>query len=211
MMTHCRNTLLGAALTGFFFLLSAPQVSAASLNLFAFNSTADGLDLSMEVAVSDGLALFSFANNSTGDASGSSVARIYFESGLVDAGLSAGMVLDQSGTLFASSFPGPSAPPSGNIINWTGELDAFGAQAPGPVNGLNVGDALTIAFTYEGTLESLVGFLTDVDGNARVAAHILDCSDGNSCAATVVPVPAALPLLFSALAGLGFASRRKAS
>lgn len=181
-----------------------------SIDLTAYNAVADGLSLTVDVTVDDGTASFTFANQSTGDSSRAVLARIYFEAGLADLGLSGGTVIGGAGTLFSAKYPGPESPPGGNNINWGGELAAFGASSPPPQNGVNVGETLLITFAYGGTLNDLVNGLLDPNGNARIAGHVLDCVNGNSCAAqTVVPVPAALPLLLSGLAGLGMFLRKK--
>lgn len=142
------------------------------------------------------------------------MARIYFESGLGSLGLASGTVGTQVGTDFATSFPGPSLPPSGNNMPntpWTGNLEAFGAQPSPASNGINVGEMLTISFDYFGTEGDLIAALTAANGNARIAAHILDCSDGESCVASVtpVPVPASLPLMLGALGVIGMLGRRR--
>ncbi len=95
-------------------------------------------------------------------------------------------------------------------MNWAGEFFAIGATSPPPKHGIGVGDNLVVTFGYNSTLAALLTGLTDASGNARIAAHVLDCNGGNGCAAaTVVPVPAALPLLLSALAGLFVVQRRR--
>lgn len=198
------------AMLGLFFGL-AGGAQAATISIAPYNSTAEGLELSVDVTVDSGQAFFSFSNDSTGDAADSVIARIYFEIGLGDLGLSSGSVVGGNGTSFSTSFGGPAAPPGANNVNWQGELTAFGADAPGPQNGVNVGDELIIAFAYDGTLQTLLDGLTDANGNARIGAHVLDCQNGNSCAGTtVVPIPAALPLFFGALVSM-FAVRRRAS
>lgn len=201
----------------FFLALMALGLSALSLpahafsvQLAAYNALADDLNLSVDVTLDDGIATFEFHNDSTGASAGSSLARIYFESGLADIGLSGGTVIGGTGTAFAASYPGPAAPPAGNTVDWQGQLAAFGAGSPPPVNGINAGESLIIEFAYSGTLQALSNALTDENGNARIAVHVLDCVNGDSCAAyTVVPIPAALPLLVSGLLGLAGLARRR--
>ncbi len=184
--------------------------NAATLSFSAYNASVPGLDLSVDINVGGGLASFEFSNNSTGAAAGSSVARIYFESGLAVLGLSNGSVDSETGVEFSSSFGGPESPPGGNQVSWNDTFASFGAAPPPSDNGLGVGDSLVIVFDYAGSLADLINAITDPSGNARIAAHTLDCDGGESCASlAVVPVPAALPLLLTALAGLGFVRRRK--
>ena len=185
--------------------------AAAAIAFTAYNAVAADLDLSVDVTVSDGMAFFDFANNSTGESAGSSLARIYFEAGLVTFDLSNGAVIAGSGTDFSSSFPGPGSPPGGNTVAWSGVFASFGASAPPSHNGLGVGDTLLIAFDYAGSLDTLLDALTDSAGNARIAGHVLNCVGDDSCATTtVIPIPAALPLFLSAIAGFGFLTRRRA-
>jgi len=196
------------------FMLSAMMfsstASAVSIAFRAYNAVPADLDLTVDVTVSNGQAFFEFANNSTGDSAGSSLARIYFEAGLTSFDLFNGTVMGGTGTHFMADFPGPNSPPGGNNVVWTGVLASFGAVAPPPHNGLGVGDSLLIVFDYAGTLDALVTALQDESGNARIAGHVLDCVGGDSCSVTtVVPVPAALPLMLSGLAGLGFLARRR--
>ena len=193
--------------------LTAMASHAATLSIQPYNVfSVPGLDLRFEVETDGSLATFQFFNESTDAAAESALARIYFERGLADVGLSGGAVSSEDGVSFSTRYPGPSNPPAGSAINWAGNFFAVGAAASPSRNGLRVGDTLTITFDYTGSTSDLVAALIDMDGNARIAGHILDCNYGNSCAGvSVVPVPAALPLMLGALATLGVARRRRAT
>ena len=86
--------------------------SAVAVSFSAYNATAPGLDLSVDVTVDGGIASFAFSNNSTGDSSGAVAARIYFESGLLEVGLSNPTIVGGSGVSFSTDYPGPSSPPA---------------------------------------------------------------------------------------------------
>jgi hypothetical protein len=64
-------------------------------------------------------------------------------------------------------------------VNWAGEFYAIGAGSPPPTNGLGVGDSLVMTFSYGGTLDALLAAITSESGDARIAAHVLDCDGGN--------------------------------
>jgi hypothetical protein len=190
-------------------LAFAGNAGAVVVPLTAYNADAPGLDLSVDVTVDGGVASFAFSNDSTGDSAAAVAARIYFETGLGALGLSNPTIVGGSAN-FSTDFSGPGSPPAGETIGWGGELYAIGAVEPPPQNGLGVGDSLLVTFDYAGTVDALVAALIDTSGNARIAIHVLDCVDGNSCAAvtTPVPLPAALPALLSAL-GLLIVRRRR--
>lgn len=192
-------------------LALSTSAKAVVVPITAYNASAPGLDLSVDVTVDGGLASFAFDNSSTGDSADAVVARIYFETGLADL-LSDPTIVGGSGVSFSTDFPGPASPPGGNLVNWGGEFYAIGAVQPPPANGLGVGDSLLVTFAYAGTVDALVAALTDQDGNSRIAVHVLDCVNGQSCAAiTTVPLPGAFPLMLSAFFGLFVARRRTAS
>ena len=181
-------------------LAFAGQASAVVVSFGAYNATAPGLDLSVDVTVDSGVASFAFSNNSSGDSADAVAARLYFETDLGGI-LSNPNVVGGSGVSFSTNYPGPASPPGGNTVDWGGEFYAIGAAAPPPQNGLGVGDSLLVTFDYAGSLDDLVAALTDQSGHARIAAHVLDCVNGNSCSAVTnpVPLPAAFPALLSAL------------
>jgi hypothetical protein len=193
-------------------LALAGEAGAVVVPFSAYNATAVGLDLSVDVTVDGGVASFAFSNDSTGDSADAVAARIYFETGLGALGLANPTIVGGAGVSFGTDYPGPGSPPAGNTIDWSGELYAIGAVEPPPQNGLGVGDSLLVTFDYSGTLGDLVAALTDGSGDARIAAHVLDCVGGNSCSAVTspVPLPAALPALLSALGMLIVRRRRVA-
>jgi len=187
------------------------SANAVVVPIVAYNADAPGLDLSVDVTVDDGIASFAFSNDSTGEAADAVIARIYFETGLADL-LSDPTIAGGSGVSFGEDFGGPASPPGGNLVNWGGEFYAIGALPPPAHNGIDVGDSLLVTFAYAGTVDDLVAAITDADGNSRIAVHVLDCANGQSCAAiTTVPLPAGFPLLLSGFFGLFLARRRRVS
>lgn len=200
------SALLGGTLLALGIVTPA---SAVTVGMEAVNATAPGLDLEVEITeVDSDTVSFAFANNSTGAAAGSSMARIYFEQGLSAFSLTNGAVnvSASSGVSFGTTGPGPNDPPA--IGDWAGTLSVFKAAAPPPANGVGVGDLLAIEFDYNGDFAGLIAAITNEAGTSRIAGHVLDCTKSDSCVVAAVPVPASAALFAPALLGLWSLRRR---
>ena len=214
-MSKVTTVVAGALLCMFPALLGsfADRAQASTLSVYA-GGPVPGLDVDLSVSVSAGVATFLFQNNSTGGAAGSDVHEIYFKSGLSSL-LAAPVILNAPGTVNANFAAGatPASPPGlpGSWMNFTG--GPYG-NTPGEPNMISVGDAWAISFALVSNLTTPTDILSAVfnGGNSRIAMHIGDCVGGNSCGALVVsevPIPAALPLFASVLAGGGLVAWRR--
>lgn len=198
------------------------RAHANTLSVFA-NGPAPGLDIDLSVSVNAGVATFLFQNNSTGAASGSDVHEIYFESGLSSL-LKAPVTLNTTGTLNAefAADAKPASPP-GLPGSWTNFPGGPYGNAKGGPSMISVGDAWAISFALVSNLTTATDILNAVfneSGNSRIAMHIGDCTT-TSCGALLiadspgsggsgeVPLPAALPLFASILAGGGLVAWRR--
>lgn len=171
-----------------------------------------------------------FTFNNTGPAA-SSIADVYFDDGtllgiasLVDK--DDGTPLGHTGVDFSQGASPPDLP-GGNSINPQFTVTAgFLADSDSPVaaNGVNPGEWLGVIFNlqsgknYADVLSALtagnnLGAGDNPAGTLRVGMHVQAFGDGGSASfvsnAFVVPVPAALWLLGSAIAGLGLTTARR--
>ncbi|UCF42366.1 MAG: PEP-CTERM sorting domain-containing protein [Planctomycetota bacterium] len=153
----------------------------------------DSGDLDLYVVVSDpqpGQVDFTFHNASLID---SSVARIYFDdSSFLDiAGITEGL---------GTSFSQPATPgnlPGGKTLEppfVAADEFSFKGGPPGPKNGVNPGEWLTITFDINGG--SFVELIDYLDAGAlRIGAHVIALPDGSSESVVTVPEPATVALL----------------
>jgi PEP-CTERM motif len=96
--------------------------------------------------------------------------------------------------------------PGGNSIGFSADLSAD-SDSPTQPNGANPGEYVTFAF-----LGSFSEILADLlSGDLRVALHAQGFTGGGSEAFvnTPVPVPGTLALFGLAMAGIGFARRKR--
>lgn len=175
------------------------------------------LDLELSIDVSGGVAAFTFANKtlvpSTADTS--SIFNVYFESGLASllGAVSGPANGSGSGVTFVGgigSTVSPNHPPG--VGDWTGNYAAWGKDGGPHSAGVNPGEEWTIMFALDSgatTAADIANAILNADGHLRVFLHVADCFDSESCTVGAVPVPAALPLMASALLGLGIVARRR--
>lgn len=133
-----------------------------------------------------------------------SIARIYFEGG-TNLFLSNPILTPGAGVDMAAGGNPPNLPAGGSLVPAFNTNDfRFTASSPPSQDGINPGEWLLISWTVVDGFD-LDTYLAGVLGDGpRIGAHVLNCVDGESCSALVTPVPAALPLFITALAGLGF-------
>jgi hypothetical protein len=212
-------------------LLDGPISDRAHANtLTLVSGSAPGLDIDLTVTVSAGVASFLFTNNSTGGAANSAVHEIYFESGLSTL-LKTPVTLNAAGThdaLFAAGAK-PAMPPGLNP--WTNFAGGpYGNVSKGGnanANMISVGDSWAITFALVSnttTVAQILNAIFDQNGHARIAMHIGDCVRNSSCVALIagddrggggnpdldpVPLPAALPLFATVIAGGGIIGWRR--
>ena len=186
-----------------------------------------GLVIGLEISVSGGIATFKFTNTSTGTAAGSDVHEIYFESGLASL-LNLPATPNATGTsgAFFNTPVAPPAPPGGNNLtpDWSSAFAKFDATGGAPRDWLSFGETWVITFaTDPGTTAALlIAAINNDNGTSRVAVHVGDCVNSNSCGAILdgtpppgsgnppaVPLPGAVWLFGSALAGLGLLGMRR--
>lgn len=228
---------IGSARASLFDIGDFLEVDTALANTETLGS---GFDIKLAVAVGDfgtgigKIAAFRFWNPSsdlgepgalTGSGSQARIHEIYFESGLAPYVFNPEIYrsdeLSFSGTKLA-----PGSPP-GILPSWSGTtlwLDRGSNKTPGKTNyedkeftGVGEGEWFEIAFST--TLTSAAA-LSDILGDgpelhARIAMHVGNCDNSNSCVIdtwpppSIIPLPAALPLYGTGLAVIGFVGWRK--
>lgn len=144
------------------------------------------------------------------------VANVYFDSSLLS--YSSPAISTSPGAVFALG-GNPGNLPVGNTLtppfssNFT-----VSAVPPAPVNALDVGEQLIVTLALAPTV-SFQDFLASIGGDSRIGLNMT--SIGGSLVieggtpinpdpdVTAIPVPAALPLMFADLVGMGFIARRR--
>lgn len=141
------------------------------------------------------------------------VTRIYFDADI----FSAIVAIDSpdAGVAFATDV-GPPVLPGGNAINFTTRSGLrAGAVPPGPANGVNPGESVTVivelgaGFSF---LDTLIGLN---DGSVRLGLHVQSFEGGGSesfvneeLPESLIPTPGAI-VLFGLAGLLGFPRRRR--
>lgn len=98
--------------------------------------------------------------------------------------------------------------PGSNTINWSGVSYGFKSSTGSNPSVINPQELATFKFAFDlvgeaGTFANVAGLVDYIVSNGFVGVHVGECDElGGSCSA-VVPIPAALPLMLSALGGLG--------
>lgn len=193
------------------------STSAASAATYGFTCITSGLpcttignadQLQVDITNPSGAAVRFFFTNAGGI--DTSVRNIYWDSSLLS--YSSPTIVNGSGTSFvANGNPGnlPAgetlAPPFASDFN-------VSATPPPPVDGINAGEnlAVTLSLAPNVTFQQL---LASIGGETRIGLNIAAVGgslviDGSP---TVIPVPAALPLMFAGLVGLCFVARRRSA
>ena len=176
-------------------LASVSQGQVYPFEIFSNNGSyndSDQINLYVDVCSGgDSLVDFTFHNQSTVD---SSVARIYFDTGVI---FTSASITSGPGTFFHQP-ANPENLPNGNTLVPTFETSeemSFAANPPPSKNGINPGEWLLITLGLDGgtTFEDVIdGFES---GDTRIGIHIIDLPDGSSeGAVTSNPEPATIAL-----------------
>lgn len=197
---------------------------AAVIPLESYNTVGGTFTGEMEVTADGSFATFVFRNTTA--AGGSSLASIWFETGLGSILTGADTLITQTGVSFdldvtplspANNPPAPNDIPSSPWTSTFAKLE----RNNGAANGISPGEALLVAFGYSGTEAALVADLLNGLGDRRIALHLIsaengECGTGGGQAATscsigvsTVPLPPAVWLFLSAVLGLVSFTRRR--
>lgn len=196
--------------------------SAANAVTYTFSSVSNNLagdvaigeaQLSLEVLdAGGGIVSFTFANAGP---SASSITELYWDdSTSVLSAFRNPTPFTYSGAGLAFSI-GATPPnlPSGNTATPAFSADfAADSDSPEPHNGVNPGESVTAYFTYNSSFDSVIAALDNSD--LRVGIHVTAFASRGSESfmnnpPSVVPVPAALPLMLSAFGIGAFVTRKR--
>lgn len=217
-ITTAKKLRVGTTVAALALLLSTVSANAATYNFYKLtNNNVEDLEnqLSVEVLDVGGTQVsFTFMNNV---GISSSITDIYFDDGL-PAILALPFAYAQSAGVSFTSPANPGNLPGGNTAIPAFVTSAgFSADSATPAGGVDVlGEYVTLILNYTGvnTIASVLAALGS--GDLRIGLHVqsigvADGSDGYinqlSPNQTVVPLPAGILLLISALGGLGFLAR----
>lgn len=208
-----KKQIIKSATLAFVMLLALPSLAATySFSKITNNGSTDvASQLVMDVTQSGAGALFTFYNN-VGIAS--SITDIYFDQGNSNLFSSIVMFNDSGLGVSFDSSASPANLPSGNTIGFTSD---FSGDSNSPVmsKGVNVlGEwvsfmgTLGSGMSFEGLLASLA------NGEFRVGLHVQSILNGYSDSfvnnpPAHTPLPGAVWLLGSALAGFGVVTKRR--
>lgn len=153
------------------------------------------VDLSVEVFNGEGIAKFTFYNDSSVECS---ITKIFFDDGTL---LGIDYIENGIGTDFDRAVPGPGDLPGGNLLDPPFVADReFNVGADNPpyhngVNNIGAGEYVTVTFDLinGGHVDQVIGEL--YNGTLRIGIHVQGFPDGSSESAVHVPEPATV-LLF---------------
>jgi len=144
------------------------------------------------------------------------VANIYWDSNLLS--YSSPTIVNGAGTDFVVG-GNPSNLPVGNTLSPPFSSDFnVSAEPPPPQNGIGTGENLAVTLSL-GANVTFQQLLASIGGDTRIGLNlvasggsmVIDGGSFNPDPDTVIPVPAALPLMFAGLVGMGFVARRRRS
>ena len=144
-----------------------------------------------------------------------SIQNVYFETGLGDLLDGAPEIIDPLwGGKFSEVNPGtPNKPNSIPNVQWSGTFSQFASDTSSDGDaGVWAGRALTIIYDLAigVQLGQVIAAVKNPNDNRRIIVNSSVCNTEGCDAVSAVPIPAALPLLASALAAFGlFGWRRK--
>lgn len=209
-LMHTRLSLFAAAAVGAVAAASSAGVVNFSVYENAHSADLSGLSLTAEFIDQGSAVDIVFRNEST---LSSVVTVIYLELCSLTSASGGISIVDQSaGVSFASggSPHNPAGIPDAFGLPWGGTIARFGAQSPGPMNGINAGLGESLTLRIEcGDLSSADLVSAFLSGEIRIAQHVQSVGPNAVSVWAVTPTPGAIPLL--ALAGLGGLSRRRRS
>lgn len=205
MSRRCIASVLGGLLVLLAAMSSGTPAQAATLSFsnITHNGNPDiGNQLSVDVTADPGGVRFTFNNSGL---TPSSITAVYFD--LPASGFGGLTVFDSPPSVVftgggAANFPGGNSLSPQFMTNLSATADA----GPGgvPAHGVNLGESLAIVIALTaGNLDSVVGAL--LAGALRIGLHVQAIAGGGSDSyLSQTPLPGALPLFASGLAGLGF-------
>jgi hypothetical protein len=211
-MKSLRQALAAAVL-----LAAAPLANAALYNFSCVtnnnpgNCAAIGGQISVNITNPSGNSvLFAFSNAGP---LASSIANVYWQSTQLVYG-SPVIVGSGAGVSFATG-GAPASPPG--VGSFTTNF-RVSADSPAPSNGVNPGESLSVTLALDSGV-TFGNYLTSLgNGTASLAMHVISIGQAANSESlvlvpptTVIPVPAALPLMLSGLIGLGWLARRRQS
>jgi hypothetical protein len=196
---------LFVALVGQLTLLAGASAWAVTIGVTKITNNGNpnvGTQLSIDVTdAGSGTVRFTFQNAGP---IGSSITDIYFDADV--SLLDFGSATLQNGSGVNYSFgASPANLPAGNSVGFSASF-GLDSNPPIPANGINPNETLAVVLALAGTntFDSVISAL--FAGLLRIGLHVqaIGSAEGSDSYISQTPLPGALPLLASGLAGLGF-------